>query len=120
MQQWATALVGYRGLRSDLLIELKKAQPLTARELGVRFGLTANALRRLLKELETAGLVQAGLFSNPAFDAVLGFPIDSGSIDLRFSIVQDFLSILYRPLRKQIAAAEFEAAKLRVTEAQPG
>ncbi len=57
MQQWATALVGYRGLRSDLLIELKKAQPLTARELGARFGLTANALRRLLKELEAAGLV---------------------------------------------------------------
>ena len=57
MQQWATALVGYRGLRSDLLIELKKAQPLTAKELGARFGLTANALRRLLKELEGAGLV---------------------------------------------------------------
>jgi len=57
MQQWATALVGYRGLRSDLLIELKKAQPLTAKELGARFGLTANALRRHLKELEAAGLV---------------------------------------------------------------
>ena len=57
MQQWATALVGYRGLRSDLLIELKRAQPLTAKELGERFGLTANALRRLLKELEAAGLV---------------------------------------------------------------
>lgn len=57
MQQWATALVGYRGLRSDLLIELKKAQPLTAKELGARFGLTANAVRRHLKELEAAGLV---------------------------------------------------------------
>src|SRR3712207_5517821 len=57
MQQWATALVGYRGLRSDLLIELKRAQPLTAKELGARFGLTANALRRHLKALEEAGLV---------------------------------------------------------------
>jgi DeoR family suf operon transcriptional repressor len=57
MQQWATALIGYRGLRSNLLIELKKAQPLTAGELGARFGLTANALRRHLKELEGAGLV---------------------------------------------------------------
>lgn len=57
MQQWATALAGYRGLRSDLLIELKKAQPLTAKELGARFGLTANALRRHLKEFESAGLV---------------------------------------------------------------
>src|SRR5919107_624048 len=57
MQQWATALVGYRGLRSDLLIELKRAQPLTAKELGARFGLTANALRRHLKALEESGMV---------------------------------------------------------------
>src|ERR671928_1165709 len=57
MQEWATALIGYRGLRSELLIALKKAQPLTAKELGARFGLTANALRRHLKSLEESGLV---------------------------------------------------------------
>lgn len=67
--------------------------------------------------LAQANLVQAGLLSNPIFDAAVGFPLDGRSVDLTFNIVQDFLSILYRPLRKQIAAAEFEAAKLRVTGA---
>lgn len=52
------ALAGFRGLRSDLLVALRKEQPLTAGELGARFGLTANALRRHLKEMEDAGLVR--------------------------------------------------------------
>jgi DeoR family suf operon transcriptional repressor len=53
-----TALSGYRGVRADLLLMLKKDQPLTAKELGGRFGLTPNALRRHLKELEAEGTVQ--------------------------------------------------------------
>lgn len=64
--------------------------------------------------LAQASLVQAGLLSNPVFDVALGFPLEGGQIDLSFGIVQEFLSILYRPLRKQIAAAQFEAVKLRV------
>ncbi|HLA89477.1 MAG TPA: helix-turn-helix domain-containing protein [Gemmatimonadaceae bacterium] len=51
-------LAGFKGLRRDLLVALRKEQPLAAKELGVRFGLTANALRRHLKELEDAGLVR--------------------------------------------------------------
>jgi len=49
---------GYRGLRGDVLVALKKAQPLTAKELGAHFGVTPNALRRHLKELEAEGLVR--------------------------------------------------------------
>ena len=52
------ALGGFRGVRADLLVALKKAQPMTAHELGDRFGLTANALRRHLKALEVDGLVR--------------------------------------------------------------
>lgn len=51
-------LSGFKGLRSDLLVALRKEQPLTAKELGTRFGLTANAFRRHLKELGDAGLVR--------------------------------------------------------------
>lgn len=51
-------LAGFKGVRRDLLVALRKEQPLTARELGVRFGLTTNALRRHLKELEDSGLVR--------------------------------------------------------------
>ncbi|MBL0939445.1 MAG: helix-turn-helix domain-containing protein [Gemmatimonadaceae bacterium] len=52
------ALGGFRGVRADLLVALRKAQPLTAGELGSQFGLTANALRRHLKALEEDGLVR--------------------------------------------------------------
>src|SRR5919112_3724371 len=59
MQRMAASLAGYRGLKGDLLIALKKARhPLTAKELGDRFGLTPNALRRHLKALEEAEVVR--------------------------------------------------------------
>jgi DeoR family suf operon transcriptional repressor len=58
MRRLAVSLSGYRGLKADLLIALKRAQPLTAKELGDRFGLTPNALRRHLKALEEAGVVR--------------------------------------------------------------
>lgn len=51
------ALGGFRGVRAELLVALKKTQPMTAHELGEQFGLTANALRRHLKALEEDGLV---------------------------------------------------------------
>ncbi len=53
-----TTILGFRGLRSDILLALKKAQPITAKELAEQFGLTANALRRHLKELESEGIVR--------------------------------------------------------------
>lgn len=58
MEDVVGALGGFRGVRAELLVALKKSQPLTAHELGERFGLTANALRRHLKALEEDGLVR--------------------------------------------------------------
>ena len=58
MQDVSVSLGGYRGVRAELLVALKKAQPVTAHELGAQFGLTANALRRYLKVLEEEGLVR--------------------------------------------------------------
>jgi DeoR family transcriptional regulator, suf operon transcriptional repressor len=57
MQDVSVGLGGYRGVRAELLVALKKAQPVTAHELGAQFGLTPNALRRYLKVLEEEGLV---------------------------------------------------------------
>jgi DeoR family suf operon transcriptional repressor len=50
-------LSAHKGLRGQVLIELKRAQPLTAAELGRRHQVSANAVRRHLKELEAEGLV---------------------------------------------------------------
>ena len=50
-------LAGHRGLRGEVLVELKRAQPMTAKELADRFNVSANAIRRHLKELEAEGLL---------------------------------------------------------------
>jgi len=51
---------GHRGLRAQILLEVKKSQPITAKQLGVHFGVSANAIRRHLKELEVDGLMRFG------------------------------------------------------------
>src|SRR6266496_3446205 len=56
-----------------------------------------------------ADLVEAGLLKNPVFYFERRLP-GAAEIDL----VQEFVDILLLPLRKRIAAAQFEAAKLRV------
>jgi DeoR family suf operon transcriptional repressor len=43
--------------RGRILVQLKRAQRLTARELATRLNLSLNAVRHQLKELEAAGLV---------------------------------------------------------------
>jgi DeoR family transcriptional regulator, suf operon transcriptional repressor len=51
------SLPGYRGTRGDLLVAVKKSQPITAEELAEQLGVTPNAMRRHLKELEASGIV---------------------------------------------------------------
>ena len=58
MEEMGTSLVGYRGIQAELLLALKKHQPLTARELAARFDVTPNAMRRHLETLEAAGVVR--------------------------------------------------------------
>jgi DeoR family transcriptional regulator, suf operon transcriptional repressor len=48
---------GYRGFQRRVLIALKKAQPLTVKELAAGFKTTPNAVRRHLKSLESAGVI---------------------------------------------------------------
>jgi cobalt-zinc-cadmium efflux system outer membrane protein len=63
-----------------------------------------------------ADLVQAGLLSNPIFDAAVMFPVSGGGRpDLELSAAMNFLNIFYIPLRKRVAAASFEEVKTRVT-----
>lgn len=49
--------VGLKGHRASLLVELKREPGLTARELAVRLGVSLNAIRHHLKELEAADLL---------------------------------------------------------------
>lgn len=60
MERNSTGVAGQRGLRGQVLIAVKKSQPATAKQLSVSFGVSANAIRRHLKELELDGLVAYG------------------------------------------------------------
>ena len=58
MATGVNAPAGFRGTRGEILTALKFDQPLTAKELANKFGVTPNALRRHLKELEVEGIVR--------------------------------------------------------------
>jgi DeoR family transcriptional regulator, suf operon transcriptional repressor len=57
MHNVAETVTGIRGVQGDLVLALKKAQPLTVHELADQFHVTPNALRRHLKALEENGLI---------------------------------------------------------------
>jgi len=50
--------IGLQGVRGKILLELKRSHRLTARELSNRIGLSLNAVRYHLKELEASSLIQ--------------------------------------------------------------
>ncbi len=60
MEMNGIEVAGHRGLRGQIIVAIKKSQPITAKELSVVFGVSANAIRRHLKELELDGLVSYG------------------------------------------------------------
>lgn len=60
MEMNGIEVAGHRGLRGQVLVAIKKSQPVTAKELSAAFGVSANAIRRHLKELELEGLVAYG------------------------------------------------------------
>ena len=64
-----------------------------------------------------AELVQAGLLGNPVFDGSVRFSADGGGTGVEVALVQDFIDILFIPLRKRVAAASFQATKLEVAGA---
>lgn len=49
---------GQKGQRGAMLLQLKRAQSLTAKELAARLGISLNAARHHLKELEVEGLIE--------------------------------------------------------------
>jgi cobalt-zinc-cadmium efflux system outer membrane protein len=61
-----------------------------------------------------AELVEAGLLKNPTLSAEVRFP-GRPKLPLEIDVTQEFLDLLFLPLRKRAAEAAFEATKLRVT-----
>ena len=64
-----------------------------------------------------ADLVQAGLLKNPIFHTAVLFLQKGGRPELEIGADMNFLDIFYRPLKKRVATAQFQEAKLRATGA---
>ena len=95
------------------------AGPLTA-DAAIQVALLNNrGLQATYAELGVAqaDVVQAGLLANPVFDGAVFFPVAGGPVKADLSVAMSFLDIFYRPLRRRVAAARFEEAKLQVTGA---
>ncbi|MEX2217543.1 MAG: TolC family protein [Phycisphaerales bacterium] len=97
-------------------------QRLLASELGdhdaVQIALLNNRdLQATYEELNLAqaDLVGAGLLRNPVFSGEVRWSTSGGGTGVALDVAQDFLSLLFLPMRRARAEAESEAAKLRVT-----
>ena len=93
--------------------------PLTA-DTAVQVALLNNReLQAMYAELGVAqaDLVQAGLLANPVFDGTVFFRLAGGPVDLELRAALRFLDLFFLPLRKRVAKAQFDAAKLQVTGA---
>lgn len=92
-------------------------QELTADE-AVQITLLNNReLQAVYEDLNIAqaDLVEAGLLRNPVFSGEVRFATSGGGHAIALGVAQDFMSLLSMSLRKGLADAVFEAAKLRVT-----
>ncbi len=54
-------VTAHKGLKAEILLELKKNSPLAAKELAELYDVSVTAIRRHLKELEAEGLIQYGV-----------------------------------------------------------
>jgi outer membrane protein, heavy metal efflux system len=102
--------------RADERVRDWLADGLTA-DRAVEIALVRNRdLRALYTELDVAqsDVVQASLLHNPVGDAVAAFPVAGGAVDVSFGVAVDVIDLLYVPLRKRIATARLDEAKLRV------
>ena len=95
------------------------SQPLTVGS-AVQVALINNrALQATIEELGVAkaDLVEAGMLQNPQLGVSARFPDTSGTTNLEFTVTQSFLELFVVGARKQLAAAQFDHARLRVTRA---
>lgn len=113
--QWTTGSAEDQEVASAISAMLDRE--LSAEE-AVQLALLNNReLRAVYEELNLAqaDLVQAGLLRNPVFSGEVRFGVDGSGTGVVLDATQEFVSLLWLPLRKSRAEAQFEAAKLRVT-----
>jgi DeoR family suf operon transcriptional repressor len=121
--------LGQRGQRGAVLLQLKRGRELTAKDLASRLGLSLNAIRHHLKELELEGLVGhhrvhrgvgapvfvyrltpsgEALFPRrygQALTAVLDRIVEREGRDAAVALLESYFGVLARRLRADLAEA---------------
>src|SRR5438445_69557 len=69
-------LAAHKGLRGQILLELKRAQPLTAKDLAEKLRVSPNAIRHHLKELEAEQLPEVCAAEEQFLQTVLGAAVE--------------------------------------------
>lgn len=99
-------------------IQILLQQELTA-DAAVQITLLNNPkIQEIFEEIgiAQADLVEAGLFSNPAFDLIFRFPEKKDLVtNIEYTITSSFIDLFLIPLRVSVAQAELEQTTLRVT-----
>ncbi len=110
-----------RGAPEDAEVARRLAELLrqdVMEENAVQIALLNNRILQATYEdlgIAQADLVQAGLLRNPSFGLSVRFPEGPvGTLNTEVSLVQDFLGLFMLPLRKKLAAEQFEHAKIRL------
>jgi outer membrane protein, heavy metal efflux system len=96
----------------DSFVQSLLRRPLTPESAAQVALLNNHELQATYEEIgiAQADLVEAGLLRNPILAIERRFP----GAAFEFDILNEFIDLILLPLRKRVAAAEFEAAKLRV------
>ena len=99
-------------------IQILLQQELTA-DSAVRIALLNNPkIQEIFEDIgiAQADLVDAGLFSNPAFDIIFRFPEKKDLVtNIEYTITSSFIDLFLIPLRVRVAKAELEQITLKVT-----
>jgi len=128
MDSITPGLTGHRGLRGEILVELKKSQPATAKDLATKFAVSANAIRRHLKELEAEGLVRYSRENRgsgaPTYTFCLSdngealFPTQYGQV--LADVLNQLAKTGGRGMVKQVFADRFREHAARIRAEMPG
>lgn len=108
----------YEDERISNAIQVLIQQELTA-DIAVQIALLNNPkIQEIFEEIgiAQADLVEAGLFSNPAFDIIFRYPEKKDLVtNIEYTISSSFIDLFRIPLRLRVAKAELEQVTLRVT-----
>lgn len=107
----------YEDPRLNCYIQDLASQPISI-ESAVQIALLNNPVVQATFEeigIAQADLIEAGLFTNPAFSIEVRYPHKNKLVtNIEYLITATFLDIFLIPLRTKLASTEFEQAKLRV------